>query len=86
VGSIPESAYAWMRYFVMFDPSDLFGSIKCPVLALNGEKDCQVVGATYRDTLQCRDGQWKIQKRKVQIHYFNPIVGTQLASPQPVRG
>jgi len=53
---------------------------------LAGEKDCQVVGATYRDTLQCRDGQWKIQKRKVQIHYFNPIVGTQLASPQPAQG
>jgi len=42
LGSIPESAYTWMRYFVMFDPSSLFESIKCPVLALNGEKDCQV--------------------------------------------
>jgi uncharacterized protein len=43
VGFIPESSYAWMRYFVMFDPSVLFSSIKCPVLALNGEKDCQVM-------------------------------------------
>ena len=43
LGSIPESSYAWMRYFVMFDPASLFGSIKCPVLALNGEKDCQVL-------------------------------------------
>ena len=42
LASIPESSYAWMRYFVMFDPTLLFDSIKCPVLALNGEKDCQV--------------------------------------------
>jgi pimeloyl-ACP methyl ester carboxylesterase len=43
LASIPEPAYAWMRYFVMFDPTPLFESIKCPVLALNGEKDCQVL-------------------------------------------
>ena len=43
MASIPESSYAWMRYFVMFDPASLFPSIKCPVLALNGEKDCQVL-------------------------------------------
>jgi hypothetical protein len=43
LASIPEPAYAWMRYFVMFDPAPWFGTIKCPVLALNGEKDCQVL-------------------------------------------
>jgi pimeloyl-ACP methyl ester carboxylesterase len=43
LASIPESAYAWMRYFVMFDPAPLFESITCPVLVLNGEKDCQVL-------------------------------------------
>jgi hypothetical protein len=48
---------------------------------LVGDPQCQIVGATYDDTLQCRDGVWKIQQRKVQIHYFNPIVGTQLAKP-----
>jgi pimeloyl-ACP methyl ester carboxylesterase len=43
LGSIPEPAYAWMRYFVMSDPSSYFSSIACPVLALNGGKDCQVL-------------------------------------------
>jgi hypothetical protein len=43
LGSIPESSYAWMRYFVMSDPSSEFGSINCHVLALNGAKDCQVL-------------------------------------------
>lgn len=41
--SIPESAYAWMRYFVSSDPSSYFASISCPVFALNGGKDCQVL-------------------------------------------
>lgn len=46
LASIPESSYAWMRYFVKFDPAPLFKSIRSPVLALNGEKDCQVLPAT----------------------------------------
>lgn len=46
LASIPESSYVWMRYFVKFDPAPLFASIRCPVLALNGEKDCQVLPET----------------------------------------
>ena len=52
LASVPESSYAWMRYFVMFDPASLFGSIKCPVLALNGEKDCQVLAEKNINTIQ----------------------------------
>ncbi len=43
LSSIPASAYPWMRFFVMSDPSSYLGSVRCPVLALNGEKDCQVL-------------------------------------------
>lgn len=43
LGSISEGAYPWMRYFVAFDPATVFPSIQCPVLALNGEKDSQVL-------------------------------------------
>jgi pimeloyl-ACP methyl ester carboxylesterase len=43
LASIPESSYAWMKYFVMSDPTPYFASISCPVLALNGRKDCQVL-------------------------------------------
>jgi len=52
LGSIPESAYAWMRYFVTFDPTALFSSIKCPVLALNGKKDCQVLAENNIDSIK----------------------------------
>jgi pimeloyl-ACP methyl ester carboxylesterase len=33
---------AWMRYFISTDPAIFWREVKCPVLALNGEKDLQV--------------------------------------------
>ena len=51
LASITESAYPWMQYFVMFDPAPLFASISCPVLALNGEKDCQVLPEANIDVI-----------------------------------
>ena len=32
----------WMRYFIAADPAPFWSRVKCPVLALNGEKDLQV--------------------------------------------
>jgi hypothetical protein len=48
---------------------------------LAGESVCQIVGATYRDRLERRDGAWRIKRRDVTIHYFNPINGTDLVAP-----
>ncbi len=48
---------------------------------LSTDTQCQIVGASYEDTLQARNGRWKIQQRNVQIHYFNPVVGTRLVKP-----
>jgi pimeloyl-ACP methyl ester carboxylesterase len=33
---------SWMRYFLKFDPRPTLAKVRCPVLALNGEKDLQV--------------------------------------------
>ena len=33
----------WMESFVALDPAPYIARIKCPVLALNGDKDCQVI-------------------------------------------
>lgn len=33
----------WMRYFLAYDPTDNLSRLTCPVLALNGEKDIQVL-------------------------------------------
>lgn len=32
----------WFRFFVQFNPAKVWEQVKCPVLALNGEKDLQV--------------------------------------------
>ena len=32
----------WMQYFIKYDPQPILEKVKCPVLALNGEKDLQV--------------------------------------------
>ena len=32
----------WMQYFIKYDPSPALEKVKCPVLALGGEKDLQV--------------------------------------------
>lgn len=67
--------------FLDADNARSISDVDC-VGTLSGDEDCQIVGATYRDTLQARDGCWKILKREVTIHYFNPVTGTRLVAPQ----
>ena len=35
-------ATPWMRTFLTLDPADYIAKMRCPLLALGGEKDCQV--------------------------------------------
>lgn len=37
------NTYSWLRYFIMSDPSIYLKKVGCPVLALNGSKDVQVI-------------------------------------------
>jgi pimeloyl-ACP methyl ester carboxylesterase len=41
-GTFGAAVYPWFRYFIMTDPAAFWKKVKCPVLALNGEKDLQV--------------------------------------------
>ena len=41
----------WMRSFLTLDPADYFPKVKCPVLALNGSKDCQVLSHPNLDRI-----------------------------------
>jgi pimeloyl-ACP methyl ester carboxylesterase len=36
------NSYPWFRYFLFTDAASFWKEVKCPVLALNGEKDTQV--------------------------------------------
>jgi hypothetical protein len=55
----------------------------CDVDCLGATRDdvVQMVAATYRDHFQRRDGVWKILRRDVTIHFFNPIPGAQMTPP-----
>ena len=41
-GAIKQLTSPWMRYFLTYDPATALRKVKCPVLAINGEKDTQV--------------------------------------------
>jgi hypothetical protein len=59
-GAIPASVAAqihmlsspWFRYFLDYDPLPALQKVKCPVLALNGEKDLQVSAAENLPLIQ----------------------------------
>jgi hypothetical protein len=55
----------------------------CNVDCMGATKDnvVQMISATYTDDFARRDGVWKIAKRAVVIHYFNPIPGAQMTAP-----
>lgn len=40
--SLNPGSLTWLRYFVSTDPASFWEKVKCPVLALNGDKDLQV--------------------------------------------
>jgi fermentation-respiration switch protein FrsA (DUF1100 family) len=41
-GQLTMVTSPWFRYFLTFDPAPTLKRVKCPVLAINGEKDTQV--------------------------------------------
>lgn len=39
---VKQIATPWMQYFIKYDPAPVLQKVKCPVFAINGEKDLQV--------------------------------------------
>jgi hypothetical protein len=39
---VKQIASPWMQYFIKYNPAQALEKVKCPVLAVNGEKDLQV--------------------------------------------
>jgi len=39
---VKQIATPWMQYFIKYNPATALEKVKCPVLAINGEKDLQV--------------------------------------------
>ena len=55
----------------------------CNVDCMGATKDdvVQMINATYTDDFERREGVWKIAKRHVVIHYFNPVPGAEMTAP-----
>lgn len=68
---------------VVFDDIDNARG-ECDVDCMGALQDnsVQMISATYRDHFQRRQGVWKIMRRDVTIHYFNPIPGAAMTAPQ----
>ncbi len=50
-------------------------------MGANPEGVVQMVGATYSDDFERRQGVWKIARRSVTMHYFNPLPGVEMSTP-----
>jgi pimeloyl-ACP methyl ester carboxylesterase len=50
--SMNPITFTWLRYFIMTDPAMFWKKVKCPVLALNGDKDLQVASDVNLTSIQ----------------------------------
>lgn len=39
---LEQATSPWFRYFIAFEPAEWLEQVRCPVLAMNGERDLQV--------------------------------------------
>jgi gamma-hexachlorocyclohexane dehydrochlorinase len=63
------------------DANHAHGVCNVDCMGASVEGVVQMVGATYSDDFERRDGAWKIRHRKVTIHYFNPMPGLVMSAP-----
>ena len=49
---VDQIPYPWMQYFIKYNPAPALEKVKCPVLALNGEKDLQVPPKANLEAIQ----------------------------------
>lgn len=63
------------------DPDHASG--ECDVDCMGADPDgiVQMVGATYSDDFERRDTGWKIYRRVVTMHYFNPLPNVEMSAP-----
>lgn len=67
---------------ITFDGPDRARGV-CNVDCMGATADdvVQMVGATYADEFERRDGVWRIARRSVRMHYFNPVPGACMSAP-----
>ncbi len=66
------------------DPDHAQGICNVDCMGALVDDSVQMISATYTDDFERRSGVWKIKKRNVVIHYFNPIPGAVMTAPTAV--
>ena len=77
-----ETHHLTTNLTLRFDDAD-HARGECNVDCLGASMDDQplMVGASYLDKFERRNGIWRIKQRDVTLHFFNPIPGAQLSAP-----
>lgn len=52
IANIRKMNNPWLKFFLTFDPSSDIQGAKCPVMAINGSKDIQVISASNLTTIR----------------------------------
>lgn len=63
------------------DPDHAHGACDVDCMGATRDDVVQMISATYRDRFERRNGIWKLSRREVAIHYFNPLPGAQMTAP-----
>ncbi len=63
---IKQELIPWLKYFISTDPALFWQQVKCPVLAINGEKDIQVY--PRQNIPAIRDALKKGKNKNVTVH------------------
>jgi gamma-hexachlorocyclohexane dehydrochlorinase len=63
------------------DPDHASGICNVDCMGATRDDVVQMISATYADEFERRSGAWKIAKRSVTIHYFNPVPGARMSAP-----
>ena len=62
-GTVSEEIYrqnarlegnAWLNWFIYYDPTDDIASTVCPVMAVNGSKDCQIISSLNLEAIRAK--------------------------------
>ena len=63
------------------DPDHAHGICSVDCMGATTDDVVQMISATYTDDFERREDVWKIARRGVVIHYFNPIPGAEMTAP-----
>ena len=63
---VSQISSPWMSYFIKYDPAVALRKVKCPVLAINGEKDLQVSPAENLEAIKIALSEGKNKKSTIK--------------------